>query len=82
MHNFTTLILGATLIINTANLILILKMYHKQEETIMEAEKIVVPLEVDNTELKESLKITKELNAELEKANRLVDRLTSKSIQD
>lgn len=29
MHNFTTLILGATLIINTANLILILKMYYK-----------------------------------------------------
>lgn len=42
----------------------------------MEAEKIVVPLEVDNTELKEALKIAKELNAELEKANRLVDRLT------
>lgn len=48
----------------------------------MEAEKIVVPLEVDNTELKEALKIAKELNAELEKTNRLVDRLTSKSIQD
>lgn len=29
MQNFTTLITGATLIINTANLILILKMYYK-----------------------------------------------------
>lgn len=29
MQNFTTLIIGATLIINTANLILILKMYYK-----------------------------------------------------
>lgn len=29
MQNFTTLILGVTLIINAANLILILKMYHK-----------------------------------------------------
>lgn len=45
----------------------------------MEAEKIVVPLEVDNTELKEALKIAKELNAELEKANSLIDELTNRN---
>lgn len=45
----------------------------------MEAEKIVVPLEVDNTELKEALKIAKELNAELEKANSLIDGLTNRN---
>lgn len=45
----------------------------------MEAEKNVVPLEVDNTELKETLKIAKELNAELEKANSLIDELTNRN---
>lgn len=42
----------------------------------MEAEKITVPLEIDNTKLNESLKIAKELSKELEKANLLLDRLT------
>ncbi|KAF5440715.1 hypothetical protein HFC69_00210 [Pediococcus sp. EKM202D] len=45
----------------------------------MEAEKIVVPVEVNNTELKETLKIAKELNAELEKANLLLGRLAGRN---
>lgn len=41
------------------------------------AETITVPIKVDTTDLETSLQLAKELEATLEKANRLLDQLTS-----
>lgn len=40
-------------------------------------ETITVPIKVDTTDLETSLQLAKELEATLEKANRLLDQLTS-----
>ncbi|WP_338217902.1 hypothetical protein [Lacticaseibacillus salsurivasis] len=49
----------------------------KEEVSMSKAEVITVPIEVDTKGLKEALRLAKELETTLEKANRLLGQLTS-----
>lgn len=49
----------------------------KEAVLMSKAETITVPIKVDTKELEKSLQLAKELETTLEKANRLLDQLTS-----